>query len=320
MSGSVKPSPGERPDHILLLFIDGLGLGLADPDINPCFSLTSPLFRHHRDEAFPKEIIFSGYALGLDANLGVEGLPQSATGQTALLTGVNAAAAIGRHLNGFPNEALRQIIAVHSILKICTQGGLRAAFLNTFRPPFFDLDPFQIIRHLSVTTVCNLYAGLRFFDLEDLKAERSVYQDLTGASLREMGFEVPLFTPEKAGEIVARASSRYAFCLFEYFQTDIAGHSRSRPRALQVLGDLAHFLNSLLHSVDLTTTLVVVCSDHGNIEDLRVKGHTRNPAMALLFGCGAAALLPKLRALTDVAPALLHLHGLSPLRHADTLP
>jgi hypothetical protein len=38
----------------------------------------------------------------LDASLCVPGLPQSATGQAALLTGLNAPELMGRHIEGFP--------------------------------------------------------------------------------------------------------------------------------------------------------------------------------------------------------------------------
>jgi hypothetical protein len=291
--------------HILLLFIDGLGIGLDDPGTNPCCHPGLRLFHQCQDTAYPRPVEPRGVAVGIDANLGVEGLPQSATGQTALLTGINAARALGRHLNAFPNKALREIIAEENILKRFTERGCRAAFLNTFRPPFFDYDPFEIISHLSVTTVSNLYAGLRFFDLDDLRARRSIYQDITGASLLDHGFDVPLYSPREAGAIIGQASQQYDFSLFEYFQTDVAGHSRDFNRALPVLIRLEDFLDSLLATVDLATTLVLVTSDHGNIEDLSVRGHTRNPAMTLLFGQGHEEIAPRLQSLTDVTPALL---------------
>ncbi len=44
--------------------------------------------------------------LALDATLGVQGLPQSATGQASLLTGQNVAAAIGEHYGPKPNPAV----------------------------------------------------------------------------------------------------------------------------------------------------------------------------------------------------------------------
>lgn len=291
------------PEHVLLLFVDGLGIGHRH-ESNPCTS--SPhFFNHVLDDSFPKPLDPLGYARGLDATLGVEGLPQSASGQTALLTGINAPRLLGRHLHGFPNEQLRRVIAEHSILKWFADRGYEAAFLNTFRPPFFDYDPFDIIKMLSVTSVTNLYAGLNFFDLDDLKADRSVYQDILGDDLRKRGFDVPIFTPEQAGEIIGTQSQRYHFSLFEYFQTDRAGHSQNRQRAVEVLNILERFLGAVLHNIDLQRTLVILTSDHGNIEDLSFRGHTRNPVMTLLFGAGSAAARTRLSSILDIYPLIL---------------
>lgn len=295
------------PEHILLVFIDGLGIGENDPAINPCTEPSLRFFRHFAGQAFPKKIDPDGFALGLDATLRVKGLPQSATGQTALLTGVNASELLGRHLNGLPNQRLREVIAEHSVFKRFTQAGYRAAFLNAFRPPFFDYNPHDIIRHLSVSSVANLYAGLPFFDLDDLRNGRSVYQDMTNHSLQDLGFEVPNFTPEKAGEIIGRQSQNYHFSMYEYFQTDFAGHSKDMDRAKGELFKLDRFLATVLDSVDLGSTLVIVTSDHGNIEDLSFKGHTRNPAMTLLFGQGREKILPALISILDFTPAFLSL-------------
>lgn len=66
----------------------------------------------------------------LDACLGVPGLPQSATGQTALFTGVNAAAAVGEHVTAHPTAPLRAIIAEHSLLKRAAEGGAQVMMAN----------------------------------------------------------------------------------------------------------------------------------------------------------------------------------------------
>ncbi len=290
----------EKELHVLLIFVDGLGMGEKNPSINPCCDPALRFFNHFQGEHFPKEIKPEGYAMALDATLGLTGLPQSASGQTALLTGINAAQVIGRHLNGFPNQKLREIIAEHSILKQVTALGKRAAFLNTFRPPFFDFDPYQIIRYLSVTTICNLYAGLPFFDLEDLRQQRSIYQDITGESLVQMGFEVPLYTPDEAGKIIGVQSQNYDFSLF-----DRTGHSMDYRRACEQLLTLERFLSAVLDRVDLHHTLVIVTSDHGNIEDLSVKGHTRNPVQTLVFGRHREYIVQHLRSIQDVTPVVL---------------
>lgn len=294
-----------KPPLILFIFIDGLGIGENDPTKNPCASPGIKFFNNFLSDTYPKPLPHNGLAIGVDATMGVEGLPQSATGQTALLTGINAAAALGRHLNGFPNEALRKILAKDSILKYFSQNGYRAAFINTFRPPFFDYNPFDIVRHLSATSVANLFADLPFFNLDDLKAERSIYQEFTNQHLRDKGFNVPQFTPRKAGEILAQQSIKYDFCLFEYFQTDIAGHSRNMKFALKEINKLEQFLDALLTNISLEQTLVVLASDHGNIEDISVKGHTRNPAMTMIWGPQNKRLASKLAQITDIAPAVI---------------
>jgi len=286
-----------------MIFVDGLGLGANEPGINPC--CFSPHYFCHFKKTAPQKLDPKGYMLGLDANLDLPGLPQSATGQTALLTGVNASKVLGRHLNGFPNQKLRDIIGEFSILKWFADHGFRAAFLNAFRPPFFDYDPYDIIKHLSVTSVSNLVAGLPFFGLNDVRKKRSVYQDISGEALRERGFDVPIYSPEKAGEIIGRQSQQYHFALFEYFQTDKAGHAQSMDRARHVLDVLERFIDSILQHVDLDKSLVFVTSDHGNIEDLSFRGHTRNPAMTLLFGAAAVSAAQSLHSILDIYPKIL---------------
>ncbi len=297
--------------RVLMIFVDGLGIGRYEPGANPCTAPGLRFFNNFSNRERSTPIPFGGQVLGLDATLGLPGLPQSATGQTALLTGVNAAALLGRHLNGFPNGRLREVIAQHSLLKKVRERGYKAAFLNAFRPPFFDYDPFQIIRYLSVTTVCNLYAGLPFFDLDDLRARRCVYQDFTNESLRRRGHEVPLFSPAEAGSILGEQASQYDFALYEYFQTDRAGHSQDFQTATGVLVALEGFLEAVLSSVDLAHTTVVLTSDHGNIEDLSVKGHTRNLAMTLVWGPGKDAFSCGLSSIQEIAPRVVRLLGSS---------
>ena len=292
------------PSNILFIFVDGLGIGKNDESANPC-TRSKKYFRLFDDAEYPIKVENSGIALALDATLDLPGLPQSATGQTALLTGVNASQLLGRHLNGLPNAKLRDVIREKSIFKWFAEKDLQAAFLNAFRPPFFDHDPNDIIKFLSVTTVANLAAGLEFFGLDDLKAGRCVYQDITSEAIREKGFDAPLVTPEKAGKIIGRRSQDYHFSLFEYFQTDKAGHSQNMEKATTIITILETFFESVLQTVNLHNTLVLLTSDHGNIENISFRGHTRNPAMTLLFGSGAETAAAKMHSILDVYPTLV---------------
>jgi hypothetical protein len=293
----------------VLIFVDGLGVGRADPEVNPmarsengCLSMFS--------EPSPNKVCFGGIPRPLDACLGVEGLPQSATGQTALLTGVNASEILGYHLFGFPNKRLREIILERSILRRAKEAGRTAAFLNVFRPRFFELgDSVWDKIPLSVTTWVNRAAGLPFFTLEDIRQERAIYQEFTNKVLRYRGFDVPLFSPEKAGSILARRSEDYELLLYEYFRTDAAGHSQNMEKAFAEIHRLESFLKAFLEEIDLTRTLVVLTSDHGNIEDLSVRTHTLNPAMTLLWGRGAEAMADGLESILDVPGRILECLG-----------
>ena len=90
---------GTRP-RVLLIFVDGVGLGCANPVRNPIQAGAFPVLH----------ALLHEHAVPVNVSMEVEGYPQSATGQTALLTGINAAQAIGRHVEGFPGPSLRAII------------------------------------------------------------------------------------------------------------------------------------------------------------------------------------------------------------------
>jgi len=102
---------------------------------------------------------------------------------------------------------------------------------------------------------------------------------------------------------------RNDFSLFEYFETDRAGHDRDRARLARCLRDLDRALESVLRNVDLAATTVLVVSDHGNAEDLGVKTHTLHPAFFAAWGAGMASDLAPPRALTDVVPLVLRALG-----------
>jgi bisphosphoglycerate-independent phosphoglycerate mutase (AlkP superfamily) len=52
--------------------------------------------------------------------------------------------------------------------------------------------------------------------------------------------------------------------------------------AVQALERLDGLLEGVLEGLDMNETLLVVTSDHGNIEDLSTRSHTRNPGPLIL--------------------------------------
>jgi len=290
---------------VIFVFLDGLGLGPAD-DTNPLWLAPMPNLR--RLLAGPlvagRNVDRPGLLFkAIDALLGVQGLPQSATGQTALFTGVNAAQLLGQHLGAYPNARLIEVINQHNILKRATERGYRATFANAYTPLYFQLVRKRKRRH-SATTLCVLAAGLPFRTLADLERGEAIYWDITNFYLAEhLHVAVPIIEPETAGQCLARLSRSYDLVLYESFLPDAVGHRKDREKALQVLDLLDRFFAGLLEEVGPTTT-VVVSSDHGNLEEFPVGVHSTNPVPLLAVGPGAESLR-QAQAITDVANGIM---------------
>ncbi len=204
---------------VLLFFIDGLGIGSRGPQ-NPLDGLegAAPL-AIFRDERL--ETIHDGLIVPTDACLGVEGRPQSASGQTTILTGVNVPARLGYHKQGFPNSAMLEILREQSIfLQLSRAGIVPVTFANTYTPAFFQNRP----RWVSATTAAMEASGIPFRNITDLKAGRAVFHDFTNALLIERGEDVDLRTADEAAAVMARDRAENRFTLYEYFITDKAGH------------------------------------------------------------------------------------------------
>ncbi len=294
----------------ILVFIDGLGWGKPDSVVNPQYAYGGDIFRLPSGEEVIHQVSGGGWARPIDAVLKVEGVPQSATGQTTLLAGVNAQQVLGKHLTGFPNEILRKILLERSVLKTLTDLGLKARFLNAFRPRFWELSRERQLT-LSATTVANLAADLPFFTLDDIRAGRSIYQEFTNTELRQRGFDLEPMVPQEAGRILGRAARELDFTLYEYFQSDKAGHSGDIDRSCQELVKLDAFMTALLEelSADLAAgTLVLVTSDHGNLEDATTRRHTLNPVPLMGWGDGAREFLADISGLDEVAGAIVARH------------
>jgi 2,3-bisphosphoglycerate-independent phosphoglycerate mutase len=285
--------------RVLLVLLDGVGAGSRDPSVNPLAHSGVRFLANFEDDAPGKPLPRGGRFVPLDACLGVAGLPQSATGQTAIFTGVNAPALLGMHLPGFPNERLRDVLRERSVLKRAAEAGRRVAFLNAYRPRFFELGEAVWRRPMSATSWANRAAGLPFRTLDDLRDGRALYHEFTNAELRHRGLDVPERRPEEAGAILAALAGGLDLALYEFFRTDLAGHSREMGFALEEVARFELMLEACLAATDLEESAVLVVSDHGNLEDLSFRGHTRNPAQALVFGAGVNAA--QLHDLTDVA-------------------
>jgi len=128
---------------VILLFLDGVGLGDADPEVNPFMHVELPAVQKllgisHVTREQAGTTTHQATLLGLDALLDVPGLPQSATGQTTILTGQNAAAALGEHYGPYPNQQLRNLLTHDSLFRTLLDAGQPVAYANAYPDRFLD--------------------------------------------------------------------------------------------------------------------------------------------------------------------------------------
>lgn len=297
--------------HVLFLFVDGVGIGHPDPERNPLARAEMPTLRGllgGRGPFLEEGLIESELAVWVptDATLGVSGLPQSATGQTAILTGQNASQAIGQHWGPWPTQALREMLEAENLFSKVIEGGGTVSYVNAFPSSYFE-EMERGRRRYSAIPIAALAAGVPLPRYEDLLAGRAISAGLTNQGWRSfLGYpDVPLITPEEAGARFQRLSREHALVFFEYWLTDFAGHRRPIAEPIETLENLDRFLAGIMSNFPGEDSLLIMTSDHGNLEDLSTKAHTKNPVPTLLVGAGARERAAEVESLVDILPAVL---------------
>jgi hypothetical protein len=282
----------------LLLFFDGIGIGRDDPSINPFAAVRarrlSPLWGGAPDEGASFR--------ALDATLGIAGLPQSATGQTTLLTGINAARLMGRHVQGIPGPTLVHAIDRESLFLKLVRAGLRPTFANAFTRPHLEARR----PRWSATTRTVMASGVpfRMLDREE-RQDAALPHDYTGEWWIARGMTVKHRTAEQAARVLEGLVTTNDVVLYEYFLTDLVGHRGDRDQKLLQARRVEALVDAVLAAVDLDLHRVVVISDHGNLEESDHQRHTRNPVPLLAWGAGSSDLVRRVSGLEGLTPALI---------------
>ncbi len=302
--------------RFLFLFMDGIGLGENDAEINPFVAANMPTLtqllkgKHMVKGIAPLE---SGRAtlLALDANLDVAGLPQSATGQASLLTGKNVPELVGEHYGPKPNPAVAAILREDNLFIQLTRRGYRAALLNAYPPRYFE-GVASGRRLYSAIPLAVTSAGIPLKTAEDFYAGRAFSVDFTGEGWRrQLGYkDTPLMDAEEAGRRLAAVASSCDLAFFEFWPSDYAGHHQDRQSAIDLLQQIDAMLGGLLAEWNDNEGLILITSDHGNMEDLNQRHHTTNAVPALVIG--AKNLRDKfcsgLKDISGVTPAILQFY------------
>jgi 2,3-bisphosphoglycerate-independent phosphoglycerate mutase len=297
------------PGPVLFLFLDGVGLGADDPATNPLAAADLPALTGlcaGRPVLATALAAPAGPLRPLDACLGVPGLPQSGTGQVALLTGRNAAAHMGAHHGPYPPLALRRWLAEASLWTALIEAGRSVAYANAFPDRYLDRVRRGTARMGAIARAASL-AGIPLRGPEELASGQAVSAFLTNEAWRShLGYlDLPRIDEPAAGANLARLARGHDVTMFEFYASDIAGHRAALPEACAILASFDRFLAGVLAEWP-DDGVLVLASDHGNVEDLTTARHTRNPALGVWRGPPA-----RLASLLDVAPAVLAAAGVT---------
>ena len=293
----------KSPKRILFLFVDGLGIGKNDADVNPLARTWSHLESVNHGEAWTEQ---SDKILKIDANLSFEGLPQSGTGQATLFTGENCSELAGKHFGPYPHSKTKSAIAEKNIFQRLLERGFKKdelSFLNAYPDRFFSFV--EKTGRWTVTTLACKSSGIKLREKDDVLSANAITADLTGQGWSRIGHDLPFISPKEAGRRLMKLAQAHSFSLFEYYLTDKAGHSLDMERANSTISHLDKLVSGVLDQINPDEDLLVITSDHGNIEDMSTKTHTRNPVPLILYPPMDTDDL-EVESLVDVVHLILH--------------
>ncbi len=284
---------------LIFIFIDGIGIGDRDNSVNPIYAAPERILAGLMDNA----------RFTADATLGVPGLPQSATGQTAIFTGVNAPSVLKRHLSGQPTITLKRIINRVNLFRELRKLEVSFTNSNVYRDEYLEnmLNEKDRRNRPSVTSVMGMAEDMSFRTVRDFQNNDGVYHDITGEILKESGYAVESITPEQAAVNLYKLSRKYDFTLYEHFITDIAGHKFEMDKAVEVVANLDRFIGQLIELMNFDEDVLIITSDHGNLEDITVRTHTMNRVPVIVKGKKAEDIELQIDSLTDIMPFVLEL-------------
>jgi len=292
---------------VIFIFIDGIGVGRRSSE-NPLSNNGWNFFSEFTktdglDDSCTSicdnRLLFKP----IDANLGVQGLPQSGTGQATLFSGVNAAKIAGKHFGPFPYSTTRYLLERESLFHKIIELGKKPVFMNAYPDIFFQKARKK--NRWTATTLMAKSAGTFLKTVQDVLEGSALTAEITQSIWREqLGLNVPEISVEEAGNRILAAAKNYDLVMYEFYLTDKAGHSMDWKYANNIRDILNPFLHHISGNLEKNDTLLIT-SDHGNLEDLSIKTHTRNPVPLLVKG--DVEYFKNAESIIDITPAILNL-------------
>jgi 2,3-bisphosphoglycerate-independent phosphoglycerate mutase len=309
-----------RENHVHIFFLDGVGLGPDDAQTNPFVRaqlphlsglLGSGWFVKPENGRVSRKITERASLVATDPNMGVPGRPQSATGQATILTGRNVPALVGQHFGPKPSPAVAAILRQGNLFQDVVGAGGSAALITPYPERYFEAIN-SGKRLLSSVPLAAVSAGLELMTVDDLRVGNAVSPGFTGqAWLDLLGYQdIPVLSLAEAGQRIASISKRYHFSFFEHWPSDRSGHRGSLEQAMEHLENIDEVVGGLVGGWDHERDLLIITSDHGNIEEKDHRQHSRNPVPTILIGRDHERLAQQIEILADIAPVVRSFLGL----------
>lgn len=292
-----------------MIFIDGVGIGERNPSKNPFFKYGfksfEKIFGTLPNKGNIPLIKDNYYLFPADACLGVGGLPLSGTGQVSIFCGVNAPTFVGKHFGPFPYSTTIPIIKQKNILKYYKDRNKKVLFANAYPQVFFDYLK-KGKQRLSVTSLMCRLSGIRLNRVTDVRRGNALTAEITNSRWnKKLNYNLKVISPKTAARRLLRLANKNDFTLYEFFLTDHLGHSRIQNEFEEIYNNLDDFLFTILKEMDHDSLTLLICSDHGNFENILVKTHTKNPALMISAGIYGKQLYQNINNLTDIKPAII---------------
>jgi 2,3-bisphosphoglycerate-independent phosphoglycerate mutase len=306
--------------HALIFFVDGVGMGINDPETNPFIEAALPCLTGmlgdrwylRPDSGGPGRISREQISLvPTDPNMNMPGRPQSATGQATILTGQNVPMIVGEHYGPKPNPAVFEVINKSNLFQEVIEAGGTASLITPYPQGYFDgIDSGK--RLLSSVPLAAVSAGLSLMTADDLRAGRAVSPGFTGQGWHDfLGYtDIPIQSLSEAGMSIARIANDYSFTFFEHWPSDRSGHRGSIDQASRHLEIIDEAIGGLFDGWNNENGLLIITSDHGNIEEKDHRRHSRNPVPTILYGRDQAILAARINDLADIAGVIRDFLGI----------
>ncbi|MGB7341531.1 MAG: hypothetical protein WBC91_21720 [Phototrophicaceae bacterium] len=298
--------------HILFIFVDGIGIGNHNPDVNPFSVADMPTLTGLTDnqrwvtgiERYSTErTVF----IPTDPRMGVEGRPQSGSSQATIVTGKNVPEMLGRHYGPLPNKPIRALLDDTNFFTTVRQQGDTAALISAYPPQ--RLAGINSGKRLpSSIQYAAIASGQRLWSTDEVMAGTAMTPEYTGQPWRDHLniSDIPTYDPFVAGQKMVEISRNYRFAFHSNWMTDYVGHRGTLEQAVSMLETFEGVMAGVLDAWDDDEGLVIFTSDHGNMEDMSHGKHTEQDVPTLIIGKGKDEFADNFSQLRDFVPRMTH--------------